>query len=369
MLTPTDYTHMSHALQLAERGLYSTDPNPRVGCVLVKEGVVVGTGWHHVAGGPHAEIHALNNAGAKARGATAFVTLEPCCHHGKTPPCTDALIAAGVARVVAAMSDPNPQVSGKGLQQLRDAGIEVDSGLLESQALALNSGFVQRMRSGRPWVRCKLALSLDGKTALANGQSQWITGEAARLDVQRFRARSSAIVTGIGTVLADDPSLTVRIDTGLHPVRQPLRVVLDSRLRITPSAKILAQPGRTLIFTTVGDTQRVAALQRDNVQVVTLPELRLDAILARLAQEQCNEIWVEAGSILSGAMLNAGKVDELVLYLAPKLLGDTARSLFQLPALSALADAVSLEITDVRMVGQDLRIIAQMGARASSPPE
>ena len=354
---------MSHALQLAERGLYSTDPNPRVGCVLVKDGVVVGTGWHEVAGGPHAEIHALNNAGVNARGATAYVTLEPCCHHGKTPPCTDALIAAGVARVVAAMVDPNSKVGGQGLQQLRDAGIAVESGLLESQALALNPGFVQRMRSGRPWVRCKSALSLDGKTALANGQSQWITGEAARLDVQRWRARSSAMVTGIGTVLADDPSLTVRIDTGMQPARQPLRVVLDRQLRIPPAAKILAPPGKALIFTTVADAQRVAALQRDAVQVVTLPELHLDAVLAQLAQQQCNEVWVEAGATLSGAFLSAGLVDELVLYVAPKLLGDAARSLFQMPALSTLAAAVSLEFTDVRMVGDDMRIIAKIHSR------
>ncbi len=357
---------MSHALQLAERGLYSTDPNPRVGCVLAKDGAVVGMGWHQVTGGPHAEIHALNNAGAQARGATAYVTLEPCCHHGRTPPCTDALIAAGVARVVAAMTDPNPQVGGRGLQQLRDAGIEVDSGLLESQALALNPGFVQRMRSGRPWVRCKSALSLDGKTALANGRSQWITGDAARLDVQRFRARSSAIITGIGTVLADDPSLTVRIATGQHPVRQPLRVVLDRQLRIAPVAKLLEQPGDTLIFTTVADPQRVAALRRDNVHVETRPELQLDAVLAHLAQLQCNEVWVEAGATLSGAMLSAGLIDELIFYVAPKLLGDTARGLFQLPALSVLADAVSLEFTDVRRVGEDLRIIAKVNSSSYS---
>jgi diaminohydroxyphosphoribosylaminopyrimidine deaminase / 5-amino-6-(5-phosphoribosylamino)uracil reductase len=363
VLTLTDYAHMSHALQLAERGLYSTDPNPRVGCVLVNDGTVVGTGWHEVAGGPHAEIHALHNAGTNARGATAYVTLEPCCHHGKTPPCTDALIAAGVARVVAAMTDPNPKVGGQGLQQLRDAGIAVDSGLLESQALALNPGFVQRMRRGRPWVRCKSALSLDGKTALANGQSQWITGDAARLDVQRWRARSSAIVTGIGTVLADDPSLTVRIDTGMNPVRQPLRVVLDRQLRIAPHAKLLAQPGNSLIFTTVADVQRVAALQRERVQVVTLPELGLDAVLARLAQQQCNEVWIEAGATLSGALLSAGLVDELVLYVAPELLGDTARGLFQMPGLSALTDAVLLEYSDVRMVGKDMRIVAKVTSR------
>lgn len=364
MLTPIDYTHMSHALQLAERGLYSTDPNPRVGCVLVKNGVVVGSGWHEVAGGPHAEVHALKNAGANARGATAYVTLEPCCHHGKTPPCTDALIAAGVVRVVAAMTDPNPKVAGKGLQQLRAAGIEVESELLESQALALNPGFVRRMHHGRPWVRCKSALSLDGKTALANSQSQWITGEAARLDVQRWRARSSAIVTGIGTVLADDPSLTVRIDTGRQPVRQPLRVVLDRQLRIAPAARLLAQPGRTLILTRSGDAQRAAALQNERVRVAALPAFTLAAVLAHLAQEQCNEVWVEAGPTLSGAFLQAGLVDELILYVAPKLLGDTARGLFQLPALSALADAVSLEFTDVRMVGGDLRIIAKISGKA-----
>ncbi len=365
MLTPIDYTHMSHALQLAERGLYSTDPNPRVGCVLVKDGAVVGTGWHEVAGGPHAEIHALNNAGANARGATAYVTLEPCCHHGKTPPCTDALIAAGVTRVVAAMTDPNPKVGGKGLQQLRDAGVHVDSGLLESQALALNPGFAQRIGRGRPWVRCKSALSLDGKTALANGQSQWITGDAARLDVQRFRARSSAIITGIGTVLADDPSLTVRIDIGRSPARQPLRVVLDTQLRIAQNAKLLTQPGRTMIFTAVADAHRIAALQSDNVQVVTFPDLQLSGVLAHLAQEQCNEVWVEAGATLSSALLRAGLVDELVLYVAPKLLGDTGRGLFHLPALSALADAVSLDITDVRMVGKDLRMIAKVEGRDS----
>ncbi len=363
MLTPADYSHMSHALQLAERGVYSTDPNPRVGCVLVKDGSVVGCGWHQVAGGPHAEIHALNEAGANARGATAYVTLEPCCHHGKTPPCTAALIAAGVARVVAAMIDPNPKVGGQGVQQLRAAGVEVESGLLESQALALNPGFVQRMRSSRPWVRCKSALSLDGKTALANGHSQWITGDVARLDVQRWRARSSAIVTGIGTVLADDPSLTVRIDTGQQPLRQPLRVVLDRQLRIAPNAKLLKQPGNTLLFTTVADPQRVAALARANVQVVALPELRLAAVLAHLAQQQCNEVWVEAGATLSGALLRAGLIDELVLYVAPKLLGDTARGLFQLPALSALTDAVSLQFTDVRVVGKDLRIIARVADR------
>lgn len=351
---------MSRALQLAERGVNTTDPNPRVGCVLVNHGQVVGEGWHQVAGGPHAEVHALEQAGANARGATAYVSLEPCCHHGKTPPCTDALIAAGVSRVVAALQDPNPKVAGKGMQQLRAAGIVVDHGVLEAQATALNCGFVQRMRYGRPWVRLKMAMSLDGRTALANGRSQWISGEAARQDVQDWRARSSAILTGIGTVLSDDPRLTAR---GEGVARQPLRVVLDTQLRIPANAKLLAQPGRSLIFSTITDAARIAQVQRESVEVVSLPEMKLDAILAELARRQINEVWIEAGATLGGALLNAGLVDELILYVAPKLLGDSARGLFQLPAFERLEDAVSLSITDVRAVGDDWRIIATTKAK------
>lgn len=357
-LTTLDYQWMSRALQLAERGLNTTDPNPRVGCVLVKNGQMVGEGWHQIAGGPHAEIHALAMAGAQARGATAYVSLEPCCHHGKTPPCTDALIAADVSRVVAAMQDPNPKVAGKGMQQLRAAGIAVEHGVLETPAAILNRGFIQRMRHARPWVRLKMAMSLDGRTALANGRSQWITSEAARLDVQQWRARSSAIMTGIGTVLADDPRLTVRLDADHSPARQPLRVVLDSRLRIPAQAKILVQTGRSMIFTTITDPAHVARVQSESVAVMSLPEMKLETILAELARQQINELWVEAGATLGGALLSAGLVDELVIYLAPKLLGDAARGLFHLPAFERIEDAVSLSITDLRAIGDDWRIIA-----------
>ncbi len=249
-MSPDDYRYMARALTLARRGLTSTDPNPRVGCVLVKDGTVVGEGWHRRTGEAHAEVIALEAAGARARGATAYVTLEPCCHYGRTPPCTDALLSAGVIRVVAAMADPNPQVAGRGLEILRTAGVAVDCGLLETEARALNPGFIQRMTQGRPFVRLKLAMSLDGRTALASGESQWLTGEAARQDVQRLRARASAILTGIGTVLADDPSLNVRLP---EAPRQPLRVILDSGLRTPPTARTLQLPGSVLIFTAVAD--------------------------------------------------------------------------------------------------------------------
>ena len=363
--TPDDHCHMARALELAARGLYTTDPNPRVGCVLVRDGVVVGEGWHMRAGEPHAEIHALNAAGARARGATAYVTLEPCCHHGRTPPCSDALIRAGVARVVAAMVDPNPRVAGQGLAQLNAAGIATDSGVLAAQAEALNPGFVMRMRHGRPFVRAKLAMSLDGRTALASGESQWITGEPARADVQRLRARSSAIVTGIGTVLADDPSLNVRLagEPGQDP-RQPLRVVLDPHLAMSPGARMLGLPGRTVICTVVNDAAQREQLERAGAQVVRLPgregALDLPALMDWLAGEQINEVLLETGSTLSGAMLHAGLIDELVLYMAPHLLGDTARGLFRLPGLERMEQRIVLNIDDIRAVGKDWRITCRV---------
>ena len=360
---------MARALRLAARGLFTTDPNPRVGCVVVSDGKIVGEGWHERAGSPHAEVHALQRAGSAAAGATAYVTLEPCSHHGRTPPCADALIASRVGRVVAAMQDPNPQVAGKGLQALRDAGIDVAAGLLEQEALSLNPGFAQRMRLGRPWVRCKLAMSLDGRTAKASGESKWITGPAAREDVHRLRARSSAVMTGIGTVLADDPSLTARLeghDAGA--LLQPLRVVLDSSLQLPPGAGLLQQPGETLVVTGVEDPAREAALARPGVSVVTLPlgdDGRPDprSVLQYLARLEVNEVHLEAGARLSGAMLEAGLVDELVIYMAPHLMGDAARGLFHLPGLDRVAQRIRLEVRDIRAVGGDWRITAAVASQ------
>lgn len=355
-----DFRHMARALALARRGVYGTDPNPRVGCVLVRDGEIVGEGWHRRAGEPHAEANALEMAGERAHGATAYVTLEPCCHYGRTPPCTDALLAAGIARLVAAMSDPNPQVAGKGLAILRDAGIAVECGLLETEARALNPGFIRRMIEGRPFVRLKLAMSLDGRTALASGDSRWLTGEAARRDVQRLRARSSAILTGIGTVLADDPGLDVRLP---EAERQPLRVILDSCLRTPPTAKILGLPGSVLIFTTVADSAAQQPLRAAGAEIAVVPRaengLNLSAVMAELARRECNEIHVECGPTLAGGLLQAGLVDELVIYLAPILLGDKARGLFELPELKRMQDRHELEIADTRAVGRDLRLTLQ----------
>jgi len=348
---------MARALVLARRGLYSTDPNPRVGCVLVKDGHTVGEGWHERAGEPHAEVLALNAAGARAHGATVYVTLEPCCHHGRTPPCTDALLSAGVARMVAAMRDPNPQVAGRGLDLLRAAGVAVECGLLEAEARALNPGFIQRMTLGRPWVRVKLAMSLDGRTALASGASQWLTGEAAREDVQRLRARSSAILTGIGTLLADDPHLNVRLP---EAVGQPLRVILDPELRTPATARILQLPGPVAIFTAVTDPAAWAPLQAAGGEIVVAPRavrgLDLRAVMAELARRECNEAHVECGPTLAGALLQAELVDQLVIYLAPLLLGDRARGLLQLPELIRMQDRRELEVLETRAVGRDWRL-------------
>ena len=356
-----DAQFMARALQLARRGLFTTDPNPRVGCVIVKDGLVVGTGWHERAGEPHAEIHALKTAGERARGATAYVTLEPCCHQGRTPPCTRALIEAGVARVVAAMADPNPQVAGKGMEALRQARIDVETGLMQTQAEALNPGFISRMRRGRPYVLAKLAVSLDGRTALAQGESRWITGTAARADVQALRARSSAIVTGIGSVLADDPSLNVReFDIG----RQPLRVVVDSTLRMPATAKMLNLPGSTLVVTARQHAEAADRLLAAGAEVLYLPavdgRVDLPGLMGHLAAREVNELMVEAGARLCGALLAAGLIDEIVIYYAPHILGSTAHGMFTIPGLDNMQQRHALKIQDVRAIGDDWRVTARV---------
>lgn len=363
-----DHRFMARALRLAERGLYTTDPNPRVGCVLVRNGQVVGEGWHRKAGEPHAERIALAAVGENARGATAYVTLEPCAHHGCTPPCAQGLIDAGVDRVVAAMTDPNPLVAGGGLAMLRDAGVATEVGLLAADAERLNPGFLQRMRDGRPHVRCKLAMSLDGRTAMASGESQWITGDDARLDVQRLRARSSAVVTGVGSVLADDPSMNVRLAPGqlagvdtIDYLRQPLRVVLDTRLRTPPRARMLSLPGQSLIVCgEAAPAETEAELRAAGADVLRLPQLggRIDlpGLLQALGARGINEVLIESGPTLAGHALLAGVVDVLIVYLAPHLLGHAARGLVDLPGLERLSERVQLAFLDVRRVGADLRI-------------
>jgi len=358
MFSAGDYEYMAQALRLAEKGLYTTTPNPRVGCVIVRDGKVVGSGWHERAGEPHAEIHALKQAGELARGATAYVTLEPCSHHGRTPPCAEALVQAGVGRVVVAMIDPNPLVAGEGLARLQQAGIQTDIGLLEKEAHELNIGFVSRMTCGRPWLRLKIAASLDGKTALSNGVSQWITGPDARRDAHRLRARSCALLTGIGTVLADDPSLNVR---EVETTRQPLRVVVDSALRMSPTAKMLGL-GPTLVATVSGDPARADELRAAGAEVLVLPAVEGRVDLVRLLDElgrRCiNEVMVEAGATLNGALVKQELVDEYTFYFAPLLLGHRARGMFDLPELSSMGERRELRIADVAMVGRDLRIRA-----------
>lgn len=357
-----DGAYMVRALQLAERGLFTTHPNPRVGCVIVNGEEIVGEGWHQKAGGPHAEIHALQQAGENARGATAYVTLEPCSHHGKTPPCADALIAAGISRVVIAMQDPNPQVAGSGIERLRESGIEVSAGLLEAEARALNPGFILRMSEGRPFIRCKMAMSLDGRTAMASGESQWITGADAREDGQRLRARSSAIMTGVGTVLADDPQMTVRLEG--EAVTTPLRIVLDPHLSTPISAKILQGDAPTLIVTAVDEPAIQQQFEEAGIEVISVPgcndTIDLPALMQILANREINEIHLEAGATLSGAMLHEGLIDELNIYMAAKLMGSGARALFNTPGLELLADAVDLDIIDIRAVGADWRIRAMV---------
>lgn len=352
-----DAGHMARALELARRGLWTTDPNPRVGCVIADDERVVAEGWHELAGGPHAEAMALAAAGTAARGATAYVTLEPCSHHGRTPPCADALIAAGISRVVYAMRDPNPRVDGGGAGRIAAAGIPAEGGVLEHEARELNAGFISRMTRGRPWVTVKLAASLDGSTALPGGESRWITGEAAREDVQRLRARSSAVMTGSGTVLADDPRLDVRLPGA---TRQPLRVVLDSKLRTPPGARILAPPGSALIICTEEDPARGARLREAGAEIATVASAKggvdLGAALSFLGSREVNELLVECGAGLAGAMLAAGLVDELLLYLAPVLLGRGARPLADLEAPASMAGRLEFSIVDRQDVGSDLML-------------
>jgi diaminohydroxyphosphoribosylaminopyrimidine deaminase/5-amino-6-(5-phosphoribosylamino)uracil reductase len=354
-----DHGMMARALQLAERGLWTTTPNPRVGCVLVRDGEIVGEGWHEKAGEPHAEVHALRAAGDRARGATAYVTLEPCGHHGRTPPCANALIAAGVARVVAAMADPNPLVAGSGLALLRAAGINTASGLLEAEARELNIGFVSRMTRGRPWLRLKAAASLDGKTALNNGASQWLTGPEARRDGHRWRARACAILTGIGTVRDDDPQLTVR---EVETMRQPLRVIVDSKLETPLTARILGD-GPVMVAAAVDDEKRANLLRATGAEVLCLPnasgKVDLPDLLAELARRGINEVHAEAGFKLNGSLLREGLVDELLLYLAPCLIGHAAAGIFNLPELAALEGRQRLQVRDLRQVGSDIRLIAR----------
>jgi diaminohydroxyphosphoribosylaminopyrimidine deaminase/5-amino-6-(5-phosphoribosylamino)uracil reductase len=353
-----DRRHMVRALELAARGLNTTHPNPRVGCVIASGPTVIAEGWHVRSGGPHAEVDALSKAGDAARGATAYVTLEPCCHSGRTPPCTAALIAAGIRRVVYGAPDPNPRVNGGGEQALRAAGIEVSGGLLAAESERLNLGFMLRMRRGWPLVRTKIAASLDGRTALADGRSQWLTGEAAREDVQRRRARSAAILTGVGTVLADDPALNVREAGQALPV-QPLRVILDSRFRTPPGARVLEKPGDVLLFGAGADVKR-AALMSQGVLVETSPldtgRVDLAAMLRRLGELEINEVWVEAGPTLNGALLSAGLVDELLVYLAASVLGTSARGMFDIPPLTDLASRPEFRLQSVRHLGDDLRL-------------
>ncbi|HEY6864289.1 MAG TPA: bifunctional diaminohydroxyphosphoribosylaminopyrimidine deaminase/5-amino-6-(5-phosphoribosylamino)uracil reductase RibD [Burkholderiales bacterium] len=360
MADAADLGFMGRALELARLGLYTTTPNPRVGCVAVKDGDVVGEGWHAKAGLPHAEVLALAQAGARGRGATLYLNLEPCSHHGRTPPCADALIAAGVARVVAAMQDPNPQVAGAGFARLRAAGIRVEHGLMEEEARELNIGFVSRMTRGCPWVRMKIAASLDGRTALANGKSQWITGDAARLDGHAWRARACAILTGIGTVKDDDPRLTVR---GVDTPRQPLKVLIDSRLEVDPAARLFEQ-GAVLVVAAREDRAKEEALRARGAEVICIPNAQgkteLASVMRELGRRGINELHVEAGTRLNGSLLREGCVDELLVYLAPSVMGDTGRGMFALPEPAALDRLVRLEMRGAERIGDDLRILARV---------
>ena len=368
--TAEDHIYMTRALQLAEQGLYSSMPNPRVGCVIVKDGpkgkITVGEGAHLKAGQPHAEVFALQQAGAQANGATLYVTLEPCNHIGRTPPCTQAIIDAGISKVIAAMQDPNPLVAGSGLAHLQAHNIETASGLMQAQAEDLNTGFISRMTHNQPFVRSKIAASLDGKTALENGQSQWITGEAARHDVQHWRARSCAILTGVGTILSDNPSLTMRLNSLLESHidtrLQPMRIIVDSALKTPVNAKILAG-GNVLIAFAQPNPQKEAQLLSAGAELLCIPnsdgKVCLKTLLAHLAAREINEVLVEGGEGLNGALLAQNLIDELLIYYAPKLMGGAGKSMFAMPAFSAMQQAINLQILDVRHIGNDIRLRAK----------
>ena len=353
--------YMARALSLAKRGIYTTHPNPRVGCVIVKDNQIIGEGWHKTAGKDHAEVIALKKAGKNAEGATVYVTLEPCCHHGKTPPCSEALIKAKVKTVVIATEDPNPLVNRGGIADLQRGGIEVVTGVGKTAARELNRGFIKRVTTGLPWVTLKIAVSMDGKTALQSGESQWITSEPARIDAHKLRARSSAILTGVGTVLRDDPRMTARIE-GIE--RQPLRVVLDSRLSTPLDAKILHEPGNVLLITTdesfYEDSEYQPAYQSKNVEVIRLERkhgmIDVQAVMAELGKREVNELMLEAGALLSGSILKKGLVDECVIYMAPDLLGSESRGMFDIPGISELSQRIEFSFHDIRRVGRDCRI-------------
>ncbi len=351
-----DAVYMARALKLAEKGRYTTDPNPRVGCVLVKDNKVIAEGWHVKAGLGHAEVNALSQVD-NAKGATAYVTLEPCSHTGKTGPCCDALIDAGISRTVIAMQDPNPLVAGRGIKKMLDTGMSVECGLLKAEAAELNKGFIQRMTTGLPFVRSKIAMSLDGRTAMASGESKWITSAESRADVQRLRAESSAILTGINTVLADDPSMNVRLE---EVVAQPVRVILDTDLNMPVKCKMQGLAGETWILTCNSDRQKIDNLEKAGFEVFQLNDnngrLDLNAVMALLGQRQINSVLVETGAILNGALLDANLVDEWVVYMAPCILGDQGRGLFNLPAMQNMADKIQLNMTAVRQVGADLKL-------------
>jgi diaminohydroxyphosphoribosylaminopyrimidine deaminase / 5-amino-6-(5-phosphoribosylamino)uracil reductase len=361
----SDIAYMQRAIRLARRGRFTTDPNPNVGCVIVKDKQIVGEGWHQRAGQAHAEVNALKQAGSEAKHATAYVTLEPCSHTGKTPPCADALIQAGIKRLVVAMQDPNPLVAGDGLKRCAAAGIDVESGVLEAEARRINPGFIKRMETGRPFVRVKLAMSLDGRTAMASGESQWITGEAARNDVQRLRAESSAILTGIGTVLADDPSMNVRLapemlshGMALDQVRQPRRIVLDSRLQLPFTAKICQLDGECIVYTLKSVDKNSAKPCKIKRASEKDGRIDLQALMSELAKMEVNLVHVEAGSVLCGALLKDDLVDEIIIYMAPHLMGDQARGLFHLPWISEMQQRISLDVKEIRKVGDDIKLTA-----------